>query len=654
MINKILVLTSCLFVLATANAQEFLHQSIDWADKPVWEALDSSYAEKQEVVLRHEVVIEFAYSEDYNDRLVEYFTIHRKIRVFGDDAIQANNKVYIGMSRALELVEARARVITPEGEVIDFDEDKILESEGGDGYGAHKYFAIDGAVKGADIEYTYTTIRIPNYDGSRFNIQGEFIKKDVDFTVASPDNLGFAFKSYNGFPEMEKDSTFEERNVYTAHVDSIGGMIDEDYSASERYLQYLIFKLDRNEATGKGNLVSYGEVSQSVFEMYYGDLDKADKKALNKIINESGAKKATDDEEKVRLVENFLKTSIGILDGAEPASVATIMKNGYTSARGMNYMMVSLLRLMEIKHEFVLTGDRYEDFFDEEFEHYGVLKNILIYFPKMKKYMAPDEESFRLGIVPSEWTDQKGLFIKEVKIGDISTGLGKVKYIKPLATELTQDNMDVTLKLDDMEEPVVEFKRELSGYSSVYFQGVYSLIPDDSRKELDESLIKFADKNGEVLEYEVSGATPEDVGVNPMVYTGSLKAASIMEKAGNKYLLNVGMLIGPQMEMYQEEERSTPIIHDHNMVYNRTIRFELPEGYKVDGLEKLNIEEKYPADSPTISFVSSYTQNGNLVEVTIKEQYDDMFFEKEEIDEFRRIINAAANFNKVVLRIVKK
>ena len=65
-------------------------------------------------------------------------------------------------------------------------------------------------------------------------------------------------------------------------------------------------------------------------------------------------------------------------------------------------------------------------------------------------------------------------------------------------------------------------------------------------------------------------------------------------------------------------------------------------------------KEEYPLDKPTISFISSYVQNGNVIEITVKEQYDDMLFDKSEIDEFRRIINAAANFNKIVVRLVKK
>ena len=644
-----------LLILAFASrAQDLEHEKIEWEESPEWVALDSSYSDEQEVVLKFNKVIEFAYAEEYNNRLVEYLTIHRSTRVQGDDAIQSNNKVYIGMYNVLELIEAKARVITPDNKVVNLDKSNILESEGGDGLSGYKYFAIDGVVEGSTIEYIYTVLRVPAYEGIKNDFQDDVINLDMSFTLAAPSNLGFSFKSYNGFPEVVQDTVVEDKNLYTAHVDSMPVFAGEDYAAYGKNLQHLIYKLDKNTYTGTYNVVSFGEVAQNVFGFYNDEIAKSDVKKLKKLINESGAGKASSEEEKIRLLERYVKSNIGIIDGVETKSIAEILSDGFTSERGMILITIQALKQMEIKHEMVLTCDRYDDIFDEDFEHYQVLKYIAIYFPKIKKYMAPADELYRLGMIPDEWTNQKGLFIKEVAVGDIKTGLGKVKFIEPLSSAYTKDLMDLTVDFSDVAQPVVEFRKEISGYSSVGFQGIYNLIDEESKKELDEALIKFSDENGEVLNYEVSGVDEEDCGVNPMVYTGKLKTTSVMEKAGNRYLFKVGELIGPQMEMYQEEERVLDIEHSHNMVYDRTIRFTIPDGFEVSGLDDLNIKEYYPLEKPVIKFESTYTQNGNEIEVKIIEQYDQISFTKDEINDFRRIINAAANFNKVVLFMTKK
>lgn len=642
-----------LALVAIANfgiGQSQEYKNIEWEESPVWKALDTAYNDEQEVVQRFNKVVEFMYSAEYNDRLVEYMTIHRKVRVLSDDAIQSNNKVYISMYNVLELVEAKARVITPDNKIINLDESNILESEEGDGY---KYFAIDGVVKGATIEYLYTVLRVPSYEGIKNDYQSQEIGLDMNFTLAAPSNLVFAFKSYNGFPEIVQDTAIHEKNIYQAHVDSIPGYKEEDYAAYGKNLQHFIYKLDKNYYTSKYNIISFGEVSQNIYSIYNDELDKTSLKKLNKLIAESGAGKADSEEEKVRLLERYLKNNIAINDGVDTKGIGEIISDGYTSERGMIHITIQALKLMGIKHELVLTCDRYNDIFDEDFDHYQVLKSVAIYFPGFKKYMAPSDDLYRLGMIPAEWVNQKGLFIKEVSVGDMKTGLGKVKFIEPLPSEYTQDNMDLTVDFTDVAQPVIAFRRELSGYSSVNFQSIYHLIDEESKKELDEALIKFADVNGEVLEYTLTGVKPEDCGVNPMVYQGKLKTMTVMEKAGNRFLFKIGVLIGPQMEMYKETERKSDIEHSHNMVYERKIRFTIPDGYDVSGLEALKIHEAYPAEEPTISFISDYVQNGNVIEVTITERYDQLSFKKEEIDDFRRIINAAANFNKVVLFMVK-
>ena len=633
--------------------QDLEHTKLEWDEDPTWTEIDTMEMNDQQIVTEVNEIIEFAYSEEYNNALIEYRTRHKKVRVFGEDAIQNNNKVYIPMSMVIKLVDARARVITPDGKVIDLDESNIQESEGGDGYGAYKYFAIDGVVAGSDIEYVYTIARIPDYEGRRITPYESAILKKGNFSLASPDNLIFAIKSYNDFPEFEKDSTEEEKNVWTLSMESVLPMPDEKYSAPNRSMMYAVYKLDRNNFNGKSNIVSFADATKNIFGYYHGELDKGSKKKLSKLLKESGALLISDEEEKVRTYESFLKNKIAILDDVETKTIPEILKDGFTSGRGMNLLMVRGLIEMDVKHEIVVTTDRYDDNFDKDFEHYQMLRNILIYLPKIKKYMAPSDIAYRVGMVPADWTNQDGLFIRTKKIGDVEMGLGKEKFIEPLVASKSKDEMIVSVDLSDLSELMVDFKRILSGYSAS-FQAYYPLMDEDGRKELEQGIVSFADNKGEVVEYTVKGVETEDVGVNPMVFEGKLKPTTLMEKAGNRYLFNVGKLIGQQAEMYKEDERTMDIEHDHNMIYDRKITFTIPDGYTLSGLEDLKINETFPAENPTISFVSDYKQEGNTVTINVVETYEQINFPKENIDDFRRIINAAANFNNIVLFLIKE
>jgi hypothetical protein len=54
-----------------------------------------------------------------------------------------------------------------------------------------------------------------------------------------------------------------------------------------------------------------------------------------------------------------------------------------------------------------------------------------------------------------------------------------------------------------------------------------------------------------------------------------------------------------------------------------------------------------------MGFVSSYEQNGNTLKITIKENYNSIFYPVQQYEEFKKVINASADFNKVVLVLDK-
>ena len=110
------------------------------------------------------------------------------------------------------------------------------------------------------------------------------------------------------------------------------------------------------------------------------------------------------------------------------------------------------------------------------------------------------------------------------------------------------------------------------------------------------------------------------------------------------------------MELYQEGKQEFPIQQVYCRAYHREINFNIPEGYKVQNLDDIIIVEEFTpsiSDKPTLVFKSSYTQEGNTVKVVIDEYYDVLDLPKEEFDDYRRVINAAADFNKVVLILTK-
>lgn len=140
-----------------------------------------------------------------------------------------------------------------------------------------------------------------------------------------------------------------------------------------------------------------------------------------------------------------------------------------------------------------------------------------------------------------------------------------------------------------------------------------------------------------------------------MLITGTLKSDELIEKAGNKYLLKIGEIIGPQNELYQEKKRNTEISLDYPNEYVRKIKFEIPKGYKVPNLKDLNKNIVFKdGNENSMGFTSSYKLEGRIVTIDVEEYYKKLNYPIEVFEQFRKVINAAADFNKITLVLEKE
>ena len=136
----------------------------------------------------------------------------------------------------------------------------------------------------------------------------------------------------------------------------------------------------------------------------------------------------------------------------------------------------------------------------------------------------------------------------------------------------------------------------------------------------------------------------------PFVVSSKFKTESYLEQAGNSMLFKVGDLIGAQSELYQEEERVYEIENLNNRGYLRKISVTIPDGYKIQNADDIIINEQVnEKDKVIYLFQSKYEINGNKLNIVIDEFYDEIYYPKDSFESFRKVINAAADFNKVTL-----
>jgi len=290
---------------------------------------------------------------------------------------------------------------------------------------------------------------------------------------------------------------------------------------------------------------------------------------------------------------------------------------------------------LNVNHELVLTSNRKSFIFDEKFESYHVLDKYLFYFPKEDKYLEPLSYGTRFGFPNGYLTNNNGLFIKRTKIGDFESATGEVKYISPVNYDKSSYDlvMDLTFDKEDLNKTIINLDRTLTGYYAVSLQPFFGLMNEENKEKTLKGIVKSIKEDVEITSVEALNASSEKFGVDPLIIKASLTSNSFIDNAGNKFLFKVG-----------DFERS----------YVSKINVNLPAGYSFKNLEDLNISESFEENGTTyFSFKSKYILENNSLKIQINEFYNKNIIEVPFYESYRKVINSAANFNKVVLIMVK-
>ena len=653
--KKILFPLLFTFFAFFTNAQDPYYKTYDWEANPKYKV--DATSDKEIISLKEKIVTEFFFTEE--NSLVEYFIEHKVLWLNSDQNIEDYNKVYLPYSSNSELLVNKARVITKDGKVLELDESKILTAEDEESKRVYKYFAFEGIEKESIIEYYYIVKKYPSYKGTRINIQASFDKRDVDFEVFSPTNLIFEFKSYNGLKDVVRDTLSKDKLHWVLHLDTIEGLEREEQASYEASKKYVVYKLDRNTYSNTHNISSYTNVSQNIYAFFYDEKSKSVLSAVNKLLKTQGIDKKSDAPSKIRALEAYLKSNFYISEvkNDDLEDLSLIIDKKVANEDGIIKLYVTCLQALDIEHEIVLTSDRFKMKFDKEFEANNFLTDYLLYFPKLESYISPSVVESRYGFPPFNLIDNYGLFIKEVSVGDFKSGVGKVKYIEPSEAKETYDNMLIDVKFDkeDLTKTFINLDKSISGYYAMYIQPYMNLIKEENKDEVLDGFIKSMSENIDITKKEVFNGAPEMFGVKPFRITSEITSEHFVEKAGRKYLFKVGELIGPQMEMYQEKKRVLPVESQFKRSYHRVIDVEIPEGFSITNLDDINIDNFYEDKGKKLMvFKSSYTIDGNKLQIIADEFYELNYMNVELYEDYRKVINSAADFNKITLILEPK
>lgn len=641
-------------ISSTLFSQDFEYEKYDWKSQPKFTKIETDSSENA-VIIDQKFIQEF-----YNDgdNFTEIRLFHKRAQVLSDKGIEDMNKVYFSVPGSGKVLIEKARVIKPDGTVVNLEKDQIKEAEDEDSHRKYHYFAFEGLEKGSEIEYLYVLKKEPSYSGYFFNVQTKYPKLHYSFDIFCPSHLGYKFKSYNGLSEFQEDTSFEKKHHWFLEMDSVPKFKSERFIKGDPDKMSFIYKLDKNYYTGKKDLYSYGKYASTFYDVVY-DNDKKTGSVYKKLLKKIPVDKSSE-ENLIRSVDNYFKENFIYFNASIPSlkDPKFIVANKAFNDIGALKMYVHILKLLNVTFECVATSDRFDMLFDKDFESYLYLSDYLLYFPKSKKYLSATNRYSRLGFPPEELVNTYGLFIKEVSVGDFSSGIGKVKFIQAVTCDKSEEKMELNVAIDeDFSETTIKMKNMLYGYNAGYIQPAFDLIKDEEKMdEISRNILLDRIGSEETIDnFKIENTGGKYFGVKPLIVSGTIITDKFIENAGKKRLFNVGKLIGEQMELYKEKERNYDLEFQYAHGYLRTIIISYPEGYIPSNLDQLNYKEIYSEKSDTLfAFISTYKTEGNTITITIKEWYKGVSYPKSTYEDYRRVVNAAANFNKFNIFFTKK
>lgn len=628
----------------------------NWESSPAY--FSQSFPDQEIVGIKNHIQTEFVYDSEGN--LNQYYLEHKIFWLNSDKKIEEYNKVYIPLDADSQIMVHKARVVSSKGKITELSENQFLSAQDEETQKNYKYFAFEGLEKGSFIEYFFVEKEDPSYNGTKINLQYSFPQNEVSFTLTSPRNLIFKTKGYNGLATSELDTLLPGKNRWKLDSQPVEGLENEEQSPYSALRKFIIYKLDANTYNNRKDISSYGNVAENLYNYFYKNVTDEEKAAVANFVkvqfpngNEISPSAL------VQSVEDYIKTNIYFttIRNSEHENLSSILDKKIANQRGLMKLFVQVLKQFDQPTEIVLTCNRFDLKFDPEFEAYNFLNEYLLYFPHLKQFTHPNNIDTRLGFPPAEYTETYGLFVKEVKVGSYASGVGEIKYIPSVSAENTYDNIqaDITFNPDDISETYIHYKREMGGYSAAAFQPYLGLLTEERRKEIYDNIIfNSLSPNIEVTSQTVLGEEINTFGKQPFTIETKAKSGAFVDVAGNKYIFKLGELIGPQVEMYQDKNRQLPLEQDHQRTYYRTLTFTIPDGYKVENLEDINIYKSHSKDGKMLMyFKSSYQVEGNKVIVTADEQYNSNLIPLDLFEAYREVINSAADFNKVKLLLTQ-
>lgn len=640
------VIALCVLI-ASFSVQAQLYKSHDWNEKPVFYELTEEDKKLSSVAIKEKYLIQY-----YNPPLAGDFklfeTKHSIIQVNSDKGIEKHNRVYVPMYNVKKMIDIKARVLTPDKKVKVLNKKKIKELKNVKGYGNFKIFAVEGLVKGAQVEFIYTVEKNATSLGSLV-VQKDYQVNEVEVIIRKPRVLRSRIKPYNGFPTLEKKVVEGNKEAYTATATNVKAMIKEGSAAPDANRMKVSYQVAPSFIS---NNEMWKNLETNIQNQYLSSKTKKYKRYIEKYTKATFDKPRETEAQIINTICEYVNSNFSIVrrsSNSELNDLRSILSKGKASQSGIAKVYALLLKHEGVYFDFVLAANRFRHTFDSSFFSSSNLQEALLYFPSLDKYIVPGNVNTRLSGAPQGYISTTAIFVSEDS--------WDFNEITVPAMEETMTKRDYIISLDIENEKLhVKNKQLYTGYKGVINRGAHKYFKSTEYDEFKNMMASSGIKDADITRFDVKNEDHNLITENiPMQIDTEYSSEDLYENLRDDILISFGKVIGTQGEFYQEEERVNPVELDYLNYYDYIFEIEIPDGYTPKGLEELTINKTVSiAGEEACSFVSNYEVAGNKIIIKAQEKYKMLQMEVEYYKQYADVVNAAYDFSNLSILFEKK
>lgn len=587
------------------------------------------------------------------DITVKVVVEHDLIQINNEIAIDEFNKIYISLNESDSILNFKLRLIE-DGKVVKehTEKDLITTVEENKRY---KILAVEGLKKGQFIERLI--IKLYPFKESGFSVlQQNFRIKKRFVSIAAPSIVKFKIKCY---PKEIKfiDTIIDKKIRYQfSNIGEIPAFEPEDYSFPQARKIRLEFALEQNFATNK-KLNSWADKGRNIFEVLMTS-EKKEKKFISKLVLKENWAGFTG-KEQLFTIENYLKKNINTSSSSPyVGDVETLFRIQYGSNYSVVRAYIMIFEELKIKWEILFTVLKDAKEFDESFPSDSYTNDPLFYFPTLNLYSDPVDSGKRTGEISSLYEGQKAMYVKPLILGEEVTGITRISKIPEQKMEDIIREYSINVAWSDDLNSIITGTLKGNYHANDSKKMLYSYLDKEKANEIIENQVRGESKDGEFKIVEVNNYQIDkfDNYYNPIEIKYEWKTDAFIEQVGNNILLKYGLMIGRQIELYEKKTRLYPVEMYYPHVQKSMVSIKIPEGYTAKGFEQKNKKIDYKDTSGKMLFGIDVQviQEGESIVMKINEYYAKSSYSIAEYDQFREVINTAADINAYTLLLEKK